>query len=151
MQLVEKLKQTIRDVPDFPKPGIMFKDITPVFQNPALFGEVVDALVTQFKPEKFDVIAAVEARGFIFGSILAHELGCAFVPIRKAGKLPYHTKSEEYSLEYGTARIEMHDDAIRQGTKVLIHDDLLATRHRDRGWKTYFGRWRQAGWFFVLD
>jgi adenine phosphoribosyltransferase len=127
MQLVEKLKHTIRDVPDFPKPGILFKDITPVFQNPMLFGEVVDTLVTQFKSEKFDVIAAVEARGFIMGSILAHELGCAFVPIRKAGKLPYHTRSEEYSLEYGMAKIEMHNDAIRPGSKVLIHDDLLAT------------------------
>lgn len=127
MQLADKLKQTIRDVPDFPKPGILFKDITPVFQDPKLFGQVVDTLVTQFKPQKFDVIAAVEARGFIFGSVLARELGCSFVPIRKAGKLPYHTRGEDYSLEYGTARIEMHDDAIKSGAKVMIHDDLLAT------------------------
>lgn len=127
MQLAEKLKSVIRDVPDFPKPGILFKDITPVFQDPRLFGEVIDTLVTQFKPEKFDVVAAVEARGFIVGSILARELGCAFVPIRKAGKLPYLTTTQEYALEYGTAKIEMHEDAIPKDANVLIHDDLLAT------------------------
>jgi adenine phosphoribosyltransferase len=88
---------------------------------------MVDVLVRQFKPKNLDAIAAVEARGFILGSILAHELGCQFIPIRKAGKLPYHTKSKEYALEYGTAKIEMHEDAVQPGSRILIHDDLLAT------------------------
>lgn len=112
---------------DYPKPGILFKDITPVLAEPALVREVVSELVKQVKNHHIDAIAAVEARGFIFGAMLAHELACRFVPIRKAGKLPYTTLTEKYALEYGVSTVEMHSDAIKPGWKVLIHDDLLAT------------------------
>jgi len=127
MLLAEKVKSKIRDVKDFPKPGIIFKDITPVFNDPALMDEIIGSMVTELGNQKIDAIAAIEARGFIFGAILAHALKCKFVPIRKAGKLPYATRSQEYALEYGTAKIEMHVDAIQPGWNVLIHDDLLAT------------------------
>jgi adenine phosphoribosyltransferase len=127
MVLEDKIKAAIRDVNDYPKPGIIFKDITPVLARPALMQEIVAEMVRRCKPMELDAIAAVEARGFIFGSILAHELGCRFIPVRKAGKLPYKTKSVEYALEYGTASIEMHTDAIEAGWRVLVHDDLLAT------------------------
>jgi adenine phosphoribosyltransferase len=127
MQLSERIKHSIRDVKDYPKPGIIFKDITPVLSNPELRDEIVEALVQQFGPQKIDAIASTEARGFIFGSILAYELGVPFVLVRKAGKLPYQTKSAEYNLEYGTAKVEMHIDAIKPGWRVLVHDDLLAT------------------------
>ena len=127
MQLVEKVKNTIRDIKDYPKPGILFKDITPVFADPQLVRDIVRNLADQFRSKNIDAVAAIEARGFIFGSILAHELNCRFIPIRKAGKLPYKTRREEYTLEYGTAAIEMHIDAIQPGWRVLVHDDLLAT------------------------
>jgi adenine phosphoribosyltransferase len=127
MLLSDRLKASIRDVVDYPKPGIVFKDITPVLADPELVGEITQELVNRYKDTKIDAIAAVEARGFIFGSILAHELNCRFIPVRKAGKLPYKTKSMEYTLEYGMASIEMHTDAVQPGWKVLIHDDLLAT------------------------
>jgi adenine phosphoribosyltransferase len=127
MSFAEKLKLQIRDVKDFPKPGIVFKDITPVFGDPSLVDEIVERLLSAFSHEKIDAVAAVEARGFIFGALLAHTLKCSFIPIRKAGKLPYKTKSKEYALEYGTATIEMHEDAVKPGSRILIHDDLLAT------------------------
>jgi adenine phosphoribosyltransferase len=127
MQLSDKIKQTIRDVNDYPKPGIVFKDITPVLSDPSLVKQIVEKLVEQYKNEKIDAIAAVEARGFIFGSILAHELNCRFIPVRKAGKLPYTSIRQVYNLEYGTACVEMHADAIQPGWRVLMHDDLLAT------------------------
>jgi adenine phosphoribosyltransferase len=127
MLLEQKLRLHIRDVADYPKPGINFKDITPVLASPALMEEVVGEMVRQYKNEKIDAIAAIEARGFILGSILAHELKCSFLPVRKLGKLPYRTISEEYALEYGTSAVEMHTDAVREGMRVLIHDDLLAT------------------------
>lgn len=127
MVLEEKIKRTIRDVNDYPKPGVVFKDITPLLSDPALFGEVTAVMVSRLKEMRIDAIAAVEARGFIFGAVLAHELKCRFVPVRKAGKLPYRTRSLEYSLEYGNASIEVHDDAIEAGWKVLVHDDVLAT------------------------
>jgi adenine phosphoribosyltransferase len=127
MLLSDKLKSKIRDVKDFPKPGIIFKDITPVLSDPVLVDEIIQSLITKFGSQKIDAIAAVEARGFIFGAILAHALKCKFIPIRKAGKLPYATRSQEYALEYGTAKIEMHVDAIQPGWNVLVHDDLLAT------------------------
>jgi adenine phosphoribosyltransferase len=127
MQLSDKIKQTIRDVQDYPNPGIVFKDITPVLADPLLMREIVTRLQSDFKGAEIDAIAAVEARGFIFGSILAHALNCKFIPIRKAGKLPYKTLRREYSLEYGTACIEMHEDAVKPGSKVLVHDDVLAT------------------------
>ena len=127
MQLSEKIKQSIRDVKDYPKPGIIFKDITPILADPVLRMEIVQALVKQFHHQKIDAIASTEARGFIFGSIMAYELGVPFILVRKAGKLPYHTKSAEYHLEYGTAKVEMHIDAVKPGWRVIVHDDLLAT------------------------
>ncbi|MGI8893572.1 MAG: adenine phosphoribosyltransferase [Bacteroidia bacterium] len=123
----EKLKKVIRAVPDFPKPGILFRDITPVLQNPQLCLDVVAALLQQMNGNKVDVIAAVESRGFLFGMLLARELKIPFVPVRKAGKLPYKTISHSYDLEYGSATVEVHEDAISAGSNVLIHDDLLAT------------------------
>ena len=127
MSLVDKVKSHIRDVANFPKPGIVFKDITPIFADPQLVQEIVAALVNKLRPIRPDSIAAIEARGFIFGAILAHELKCRFIPIRKSGKLPYKTRQEEYALEYGTAVVEIHEDAISPGDRVLVHDDLLAT------------------------
>ena len=127
MQLSDKIKKSIRDVKDYPKPGIIFKDITPVLADTGLRKEIVNALIQQFSTQKIDAIASTEARGFIFGSILAYELGCPFILIRKAGKLPYQTRSQEYNLEYGTAKVEMHIDAVEPGWRVLVHDDLLAT------------------------
>jgi adenine phosphoribosyltransferase len=127
MELTQRIKESVRDVKDYPKPGILFKDITPVLSDPALVKDIVGELSMPFKDERVDAIAAVEARGFIFGSLLAYALGCAFVPVRKSGKLPHQTMSEEYELEYGYAAIEMHVDAFSKGSRVLIHDDLLAT------------------------
>src|SRR5688572_32500391 len=127
MQLSERIKRTIRDVKDYPKPGIVFKDITPILADTALRKEMVESLIREFKTQKIDAIASTEARGFIFGSILAYELGCPFILVRKAGKLPYETRSQEYNLEYGTAKVEMHIDSVQPGWRVLVHDDLLAT------------------------
>ena len=127
MQLSDKLAKTIRDIPDYPAPGIVFKDITPVLANPPLVNEIVEALVGKYKNEKIDAIAGVEARGFIFGSILAHALGCRFIPVRKTGKLPFKTLSKAYALEYGKAAVEIHIDAVQPSWRVLVHDDLLAT------------------------
>lgn len=127
MHISEKVKLEIRDVKDFPKPGILFKDITPVLANTGLVHEIVQELVREFKPHGYDAIIGIESRGFIFGSLLAYELDCPFIPVRKAGKLPFHTISETYDLEYGSATIEIHEDALKKGSRVLIHDDLLAT------------------------
>lgn len=123
----EKIKAVIRDVPDFPKEGIVFKDITPIMLDPALSVEIVDHLVELYRDLNIDKIAGIESRGFLFGYPLAMRLGLPFVLIRKAGKLPYHKTSHAYDLEYGSATIEMHVDAIAKGDRVLIHDDLLAT------------------------
>jgi len=123
----EIVKPLLRDVPDFPKPGILFKDITPLLNDPSARKKVVDIIANHFSSERIQALAAVEARGFIFGALIAQELGVPLVPIRKAGKLPYKKVMEEYSLEYGTAKIEMHEDAFAKGTRVLLHDDLLAT------------------------
>lgn len=123
----EKLKNVIRAVPDFPKPGILFRDITPVLQNPSLCKEVVQAMISNLNGARPDVIAAVESRGFLFGMLLASELKVPFVPVRKAGKLPFKTISYNYELEYGSATVEVHEDSIKPGDNVLIHDDLLAT------------------------
>lgn len=125
--LMEELKFVIRDVKDYPKPGIIFRDITPLLMNPKLFGRVVDAMAEMYRDRNIDAIAAIEARGFIFGAVLAHALGCAFIPVRKAGKLPFHTRKQHYDLEYGTAEIEVHTDAFQHGDRVIIHDDVLAT------------------------
>ena len=123
----EKLNKVIREIPDFPKPGINFKDITPILHQPELCLEIVKELKKQFKEEKIDVIVGVESRGFLFGMMLAQEFNVPFVTVRKKGKLPYETVSYKYDLEYGSAEIEMHTDAIRPGQNVIVHDDLLAT------------------------
>ncbi len=127
MQLANSIKAIVRDVNDFPKPGIVFKDITPVLAEPVIRKEIIHAIVTNFKDHKLDAVAGIEARGFILGSLIAQELHLPFIPIRKSGKLPYRSLKEEYNLEYGTAAIEMHEDALGPGDRVLIHDDLLAT------------------------
>jgi len=117
----------IRDIQDFPKPGILFKDITPLLAEPKAFRAVVEQLAARFEGRGVDAVAAAEARGFLFGAPLALALGVSFVPIRKPGKLPYQTVSLEYQLEYGTDRLEMHSDALGPGRKVLLLDDVLAT------------------------
>lgn len=125
--LEQKLISSIRDVPDFPKPGILFKDITPVLHNPQLCDEIVDAFLQQCEGKNINAIVGVESRGFLFGFALANKLNVPFVLVRKAGKLPYKTISYEYDLEYGSAKVEMQLDEIQPGWNVLIHDDLLAT------------------------
>ena len=123
----EALRQSIRTIPDFPKPGILFRDVTPVLQHPALQAGCVQAITERFAPASFDAVGGIEARGFIWGSLLAHETQKPFFPFRKAGKLPGETYRIAYSLEYGEAVIEIHQDAFAPGTRVLIVDDLLAT------------------------
>ncbi len=127
MEVENYIQSLLRDVPDFPKPGIIFKDITPLLADPIARKKVVQEIAIHFSSMGVQAVAAVEARGFIFGSLIAEALAVSFIPVRKSGKLPYHKIREEYSLEYGTAAIEMHVDAFPQGTRVLIHDDLLAT------------------------
>lgn len=120
-------KSLIRDVPDFPKKGILFKDITPLLQHPTALKETTNALVELLNGQTIDIVVGMESRGFIFGPLLAGQLQAGFVPIRKPGKLPSKTLSEPYQLEYGTDTLEIHLDAIRKGDRVLIHDDVLAT------------------------
>ncbi|OQY08837.1 MAG: adenine phosphoribosyltransferase [Marinitoga sp. 4572_148] len=117
----------IRDIPDFPKPGVIFKDITPLLATPEAFKEVIDVMAERVKDLEFDTIIVPEARGFLFGSALAYKLGKKLVPVRKPGKLPYDVVEVSYTLEYGEARIQMHKDALSKGEKVLIVDDVLAT------------------------
>ena len=123
----DKLKLEIRDIVDFPKPGIVFKDITPLLKDAALCSEMVDAIIDQLQGIDIDAIAGIESRGFLFGFLLANRLGLPFIPIRKQGKLPFKTVSESYALEYGQATIEIHEDAFEKGSRILVHDDLLAT------------------------
>lgn len=125
--LNEILTPLFRDIPDFPREGIIFKDITPLLANPSARDAVVSEMTAHFGSLQIEGVVAVEARGFIFGSLLANELKVPFIPVRKAGKLPYRKISEEYALEYGNATVEMHEDAIEAGQRVVIHDDLLAT------------------------
>ena len=121
------LKKYIRDIPDFPKPGILFKDITTLLSDPEAFEYSIEAIADSFKNNKIDAIVAVEARGFIFGGAVANKLKAGFIPVRKRGKLPWKTKSVSYELEYGTDSLEIHQDAIKPGSRILIVDDLLAT------------------------
>ena len=123
----QQIKSAVRDIPDFPKPGIIFKDITPILKNPQLCENIVDAFIEKLKGIRIDAVAGVESRGFLFGLTLATRLGVPFVPVRKAGKLPFTIKQKAYKLEYGTATIEMHTDAFEPGQHILLHDDLLAT------------------------
>jgi adenine phosphoribosyltransferase len=121
------LKQFIRDIPDFPEPGILFRDITPLLRDAEAFAEVIDRLAEKYRDLDFDTIVAVESRGFLFGAPLAYKMGKGFVPVRKVGKLPAATHTAEYSLEYGTNEMEIHVGDISPGEPVLILDDLLAT------------------------
>ena len=124
---MSSLGDSIRDVADFPKPGIIFKDITPLLADPAAFRQAVDQLAEPFRGAGVELVVAAEARGFIFGGAVACELGAGFVPVRKPGKLPHETAEEAYELEYGTDALEIHTDAVRPGQRVLLLDDLLAT------------------------
>ena len=121
------LSRFIRDVPDFPVEGIVFKDITTLLKDPQAFRQVIELFLERYRGQEIDQVVAVESRGFIFGTPIAYELGTGFVPVRKLGKLPADTISQEYDLEYGTACLEIHKDAVRKGQRILIVDDLLAT------------------------
>ena len=127
MNLSDKIKATVRDVPDFPKPGILFKDIVPLFSDPELCQEMVAGFAEQFKQMKIEGIACIESRGFFLGMMIAQKLQVPFIPLRKKGKLPYETVSVKYDLEYGSETLEMHVDSVKPGQHILIHDDLLAT------------------------
>jgi adenine phosphoribosyltransferase len=124
---MDNLKKMVRDIPDFPKKGIIFKDITPVLQNPKGLREAVETISNHYKSKKVDIVVGAEARGFILAPTVAFNLGAGFVPVRKPGKLPYEKISMSYALEYGTDTLEMHKDAIKKGQQVLMVDDLLAT------------------------
>lgn len=124
---ITNLRELIRDVPNFPKPGIIFKDITPLLRHPGGLSLAVEYLTQPFRHQHIDVVAGAESRGFIFGTAVARNLSAGFVPIRKPGRLPSRTRSQEYDLEYGTDKLEIHDDAVRPGDRVLMVDDLLAT------------------------
>lgn len=124
---IDRLRAGVRDVPNFPKHGIVFKDITPILVDPQLFHESVNVFLTRCRDLPIDKIVGIDARGFLFGSAVAYALGVGFVPIRKKGKLPFKTESASYSLEYGDAEVEMHVDSIRAGEKIVLIDDLLAT------------------------
>ena len=121
------LRDRVRDVPDFPKPGIIFKDLMPLVADAAYFRETIDRLEELAQPKQPDIILGAEARGFIFGGALADRLGCGFVPARKPGKLPWDTVEATYDLEYGTDSLQIHADALSKGTRVIVHDDVLAT------------------------
>ncbi|MFH1478436.1 MAG: adenine phosphoribosyltransferase [Candidatus Omnitrophota bacterium] len=124
---MDDLKKYIRSIPDFPKKGILFRDITTLIGDPDKFKEVIDILTERYKDKNIDAILAIDSRGFIFGGALAYRLGASFVPVRKKGKLPYRAISATYSLEYGEDALEMHEDAFKPGSRVIIVDDLLAT------------------------
>ena len=129
MDINTYLRDHIRTVPDWPAPGVQFRDITPLLQNPRVFRVLIDQFVHRYMAPELrpDVVAGIDARGFILGSVIAYELNVGFVPIRKKGKLPYATVEERYELEYGSATVEIHTDAVRPGHRVLLIDDLIAT------------------------
>ena len=124
---VEQIAEAIRNVPDFPQPGIQFKDITPVLADPVLFASSIDHLTGPFKPGSIDAVVGIDARGFIFAAAAAYKLKCGFVPVRKKGKLPHRTYEQSYDLEYGSNTIAVHIDAVKPGGRVVLVDDLLAT------------------------
>ena len=124
---LSEIERAIRNVPDFPKAGIQFKDITPVLADPRLFAGTIDLLTDSFEPGSVDAIVGIDARGFIFAAAAAMKLRAGFIPVRKKGKLPYQTHEQEYELEYGTATVAVHVDALKPGSRVLLIDDLLAT------------------------
>jgi adenine phosphoribosyltransferase len=121
------IRDRIRTVPDWPQPGVMFRDITPLLQDPKTFRVLIDVFVHRYMGERLDLVAGIDARGFVLGAVVAYELNLGFVPIRKKGKLPFDTLREEYELEYGSAAVEIHADAVKPGQRVLLIDDLIAT------------------------
>jgi adenine phosphoribosyltransferase len=127
MPTIDELRAAVRDVPDFPKKGIVFKDITPILKDGALFRASIELFLEQLRGQKIDKIVGIDARGFLFGSAVAYALNVGFVPLRKKGRLPYKTESAAYTLEYGEAEMELHIDAIERGEKIVLIDDLLAT------------------------
>jgi len=127
MEKANDIKKSIRTIPHFPKKGIMFRDITTLLQNRIAFRQTCDEFYKRYKDVNIDVVLGIESRGFVFGAVLAYKLGVGFVPARKPGKLPYKTITESYNLEYGSSTVEIHEDAITKGQKVLICDDLVAT------------------------
>jgi len=124
---MEELKQVIREIPDFPKPGILFYDITTLLRNGSAFAKTIHHFVERYRATDIDAIVGIEARGFIFAAAIASELGVGFIPVRKPGKLPFKTISQTYDLEYGSDTVEMHEDAVGEGDKIVIIDDLIAT------------------------
>lgn len=124
---LETVRQSIRTINDWPKPGVAFRDITPVLQDPRCFRMLIDIFVSRYMRQGLDLVAGVDARGFIIGSVIAYELNLGFVPIRKKGKLPFETVGEDYKLEYGSATVEIHTDAVKPGQRILLIDDLIAT------------------------
>lgn len=122
-----KIEEYIRDVPDFPKPGVVYKDITPLLQDPQVMRSTLNLFLEYLGDQHIDKVVGIESRGFFFATLLAEKLNAGFIPVRKLGKLPHHTLKEEYALEYGKDTLEIHRDAIHNGDKVLIHDDVLAT------------------------
>lgn len=122
-----RIRSMIRDVPDFPQPGVLFKDITPLLANPELLAQSIDGMIEATGITQVDKVVGIDARGFIFGALIAERLGAGFIPVRKKGKLPWQTRGVDYALEYGTNSVEMHLDAIAPGETVLLADDLLAT------------------------
>jgi adenine phosphoribosyltransferase len=127
VQHVKSLEKLIRTIPDYPKPGILFRDVTTLFGNAKGFKKAIKAMAKPYQDQKIDAVAGIEARGFILGGAIADRLGCGFIPIRKKGKLPWKTIGQEYTLEYGVDVIEMHEDAVAVGQRILIVDDLIAT------------------------
>ncbi len=127
MDTAQYIKDHIRTVPNWPAPGVQFRDITPLLQNPRVFRVLIDAFVHRYMDQRIDVVAGLDARGFILGSVIAYELNLGFVPIRKKGKLPFTTLEETYELEYGSSTVELHTDAVAPGARVLLVDDLIAT------------------------
>lgn len=125
--IIENIKNNIKTIPDYPKPGILFRDVTSLMQNPEAFGQVIDLFKAKFEGKGITAIAGTEARGFIFGAPLAYAMGVSFIPVRKPGKLPRETISQDYALEYGTDTLEIHTDAVNENDTVLLVDDLLAT------------------------
>lgn len=121
------VRARVRTVPDWPKPGVMFRDITPLLSDANTFRKIIDAFVTQFRDQRIDVVTGIDARGFVIGAAVAYAMNLGFVPVRKAGKLPFDTLTEEYALEYGKASIQIHRDAIAKAARVLLMDDLIAT------------------------
>lgn len=144
--LAETLLSSIRTIPDYPKPGIMFRDITTLLGDARAFRRAVDELVHPYAGTKVDKVAGIEARGFILGGAIAHQLSAGFIPIRKKGKLPHDTVRVAYSLEYGIDEMEMHKDALRPGEKVILVDDLIATGERPKVRSNCSRRWGRISW-----